>query len=662
MPRAAAGSGFSAAVAKKNGIATKAASGAVGKPLATSSLDDELQQTAKFSSSQWTPSEDELAAAEARCGLLLGGAALPTEIEDAHQVVSMLIDSSQAEGLRIVPLIVRRDKVTLLLTTRSSSSSSSSANSVPPSLIKLGSVASLNGDLKRSSAASSFLSLGPLPRPVTAHVVATDSLSGVRCELPGGCWLLGDGRGGSMASAASSAPPVRTCASLLATSLTTTSASASQAEERTCLTVIRQLLGTDGLAAKVAIGNGGTTVQRVGCHGETGHACRSLADLSYELCGQLLPGPKDARHAKVGATLHAPLLKELEKVVKSPLRRGSDKISWGGCPDWFEASSLSELAVDDGSEPIVEVLRALGQLAAATPSAASVVSKGFGKATADGGWQGDGRRAEGKGGAKGEAQAVGKSDSKLDGAYSWTAGWRQLRVPRVGLDVSTLLVDEAQSVWMGAMEADAMEESGGYDDGAALCAAALIDLPPCTDDEALSELCCAVDAFVPVADAASMPLWEARPAPMVGATPLVRRILKLCNAILLQTLELVGSLITAAAGPPSPGAPPAATPADYHAVNWLLPLLRCCCARLRAPDLSPLRRKLAWHAVLRCADAARSALRQTPPADPRPPPDDGRLKLMCCQPLCVQFDGERTVAYIDVESNLLTSTGGKFSK
>ena len=171
---------------------------------------------------------------------------------------------------------------------------------------------------------------------------------------------------------------------------------------------------------------------------------------------------------------------------------------------------------------------------------------------------------------------------------------------------------------------------------------------------------------------------------------MARRLIKLVEEVLVNSTRHAARVCSGRA--PSS----ARQPADLHPLPWRLALLTTALRAMRSPRLNSMAKKAAWHLALRCARVALLDL-QRPPA--RTPPEDARaleevivreqrLSLACVQPLALRAvaggmsadavgtsatsdatatdsstaSSEETVAYIDIEGALLTSSGGRFGR
>ena len=580
----------------------------------------------------------------------------------------------------------------------------SNADGLPdhaPSLVKLG-----KGSATAAEAQADALSVGAYGAwspTLIAGPATSGGLSGVRYELDGGSWqLLADGLAGAGSSA-----ELCTWGQEVGRFVRDGSpvAYTSGAEPPPAAhAVLSRLWGAGGPLSRLAASGkpgggggggsggggsggggsgGGGSGSALDCRGEGGWACRLLSSICYELSQQLLPGLKDGRRAAVAADLHQPLVKELTRLLGlkdgAPKAPDGKKILWGAEPSWFEDSILSELACDSaGSEALLEALKPLAQLS-------------------------------------GPATAKLEAGSPL----AWLSKWRPRVAPCHGqLRAHALLVDtkRAGGCWMAravgcigrsaasqpssassssaASDAPPAPDGTLWDDAAALCASVVVECFDVNgdghdDDALIADLHVAIEAAVPVAGGDR--LWAERRAPL-GASPRLRRLLKLLSALMLEATR------HAAAS--------AASPADLHPASWLAPLLVHALSLCRVPELPDARKRLAWRLATRAASALAAELQRAPDPDMYAPPlsataaaasggggggegsdatagdaafasllewlrasspvGDTRLNLSCCQPLALNADaasGESArLAYIDPEGALATTTGGRFGQ
>ena len=171
---------------------------------------------------------------------------------------------------------------------------------------------------------------------------------------------------------------------------------------------------------------------------------------------------------------------------------------------------------------------------------------------------------------------------------------------------------------------------------------------------------------------------------------MARRLIKLVEEVLVNSTRHAARVCSGRA--PSS----ARQPADLHPLPWRLALLTTALRAVRSPRLCSVAKKAAWHLAVRCASAALLDLRRppatTPPEDARALEEvvvrEQRLSLACVQPLALRAvaggmsadaadisatsdatatdsstaTSEETVAYIDIEGALLTSSGGRFGR
>ena len=604
------------------------------------------------------------------------------QIEQADEVLRMLFCGSTSISASLIhpmrPLvsgiaIVRVDIM----------SNEDGLAEVEPSLVLLGGATAIRSEAQRILVSASAIAEWS-PRLILGPASA-GSVAGARYVLPRGCWALPE-------SISHSAGELTTFVAEVQRYLT--SAGPLQSNEQQLLPpalamVSRLWSGGGPIESLATFGGprGATGGTRVDCRGEDGWAARTLSALSYELSQQLLPGLKDGRRAGIVEDLHAPLVKELTRLIGlkegAPKAPDGKKIAWGAEPSWFDDSILSECACDAaGSEAMLEAIKPLAQLS---------------------------------------------SVSKLDGGspIAWLAKWKPRVAPcRGGLRASQLLLDaKRHGAWLvgsgsgggvggggssvaaaNALDSDglaAAAQGSLWDDAAALFASILVDCLDINgdghDDPALvSDAAAAIDAAIPIGGGDR--LWAERRAPL-GASALLRKLLKLLSSLLLEATRYAASSAHSGACAPK-------ELADFHPAGFLAPLLIHALRLCRAPELTDARKRLAWTVATRAASALAAELQKPPdPSVYAPtrtstagvavgdasiasadasaaadaalavlvdrlreaaPVAETRLNLACCQPLALNADastGESArLAYIDPEGALATTTGGRFGQ